>query len=148
MEAQDRCLAMMSRDYMVSLIPNTFCRTYPNDIILLGNLNPEGEEPIKAGELIAHEEFGAKLKEMMEASKHCRCHQRIPVPVLVVRNKILARSAGLSDALENIYETRSMSSFKYALISLELVRQGQKQWTAKSIARHEHSHPPFLPTCL
>ena len=115
---------MMSRDYMVSLIPNTFCRTYPADIILLGNLNPEGEEPIKAGELLAHEEFGSKLKEMMEASKHCRCHQRIPVPVLVVRNKILARSAGLSDALENIYETGSMSSFKYALISLSIAIQG------------------------
>ena len=118
MEAQDRCLAMMSRDYMVSVIPNTFCRTYPNDIVLLGNLNPEDEEPIKAGDLSAHDEFGRKLKEMMEASKHCRCHQRIPVPVLVIRNKILARSAGLSDALENIYETRSMSSFKYVLFPL------------------------------
>ena len=104
---------MMSRDYMVSLVPNTFCPTYPNDIVLLGNLNLEGEEPIKAGELRAHEQFGEKLKEMMEASRLCRCRQRIPVPVLVVRNKILARSAGLSDALETVYSTKSMTPLKY-----------------------------------
>lgn len=114
----------MSRDYMVSLVPNTFCPTYPNDIILLGNLNLEGEEPIKAGELRAHEQFGEKLKEMMEASRLCRCRQRIPVPVLVIRNKILARSAGLSDTLETVYSTKSMVPLKYAWnmqsISLEV----------------------------
>ena len=63
----------------------------------------------------AHEQHSEKLKEMMEASRTCRCRQRIPVPVLVVRNNIIARSAGLSEALELAYETGSMAPLKYVL---------------------------------
>lgn len=120
-------MAMMSRDYMVSLIPNTFCPTYPNEILLLGHLNLEGEELITAGELAAHDEFGSKLKEMMEASRTCRCRQRIPVPVLVVRNKILARSAGLSDVIETVYETRSMDALKCVSISFPTLTPESKR---------------------
>ena len=114
LEALDRCTAMMSRDYLVHLVPNTFCVTYPKDLILLGHMSFDDGD-LTLDEQKAHEQHSEKLKEMMEASRTCRCRQRIPVPVLVVRNKIIARSAGLSEALELAYETGSMAPLKYVL---------------------------------
>jgi len=45
----------------------------------------------------------------MEESKLCRCRQRIPAPVIMVKGKTIARSAALSDAIEIAYETFSFS---------------------------------------
>lgn len=104
----------MSRDYLISMVENNFCPTYPKSLILLGHLDLEGEDPAPSGESRAHEQYSDKLKEMMEASRTCRCRQRIPVPVLVISNKIISRSAGLSEALELAYETGSMAPIKYA----------------------------------
>lgn len=145
----------MSRDYLISMVENNFCPTYPKSLILLGHLDLEGEDPAPSGESRAHEQYSDKLKEMMEASRTCRCRQRIPVPVLVISNKIISRSAGLSEALELAYETGSMAPIKYAPFDAPIAAPiGEKQsietvflftpWCGVCSSSFQASDPCFL----
>lgn len=36
---QDRCNALLSRDYKIGIINNSFCSSYPLEIILMGDLD-------------------------------------------------------------------------------------------------------------
>jgi hypothetical protein len=61
-----------------------------------------------------HEKEAKRLEKLMEESKLCRCRQRIPAPVLVVRGRTVARSAALSESLEYAYQTGDLSALSGA----------------------------------
>lgn len=58
----------------------------------------------------SHQDEALRLEKIMEESKLCRCRQRIPAPVLVVRGRTIARSAALSESLEYAYQTGDLTS--------------------------------------
>eukprot|EP00029_Vermamoeba_vermiformis_P007859 TRINITY_DN3516_c0_g1_i1.p1 TRINITY_DN3516_c0_g1~~TRINITY_DN3516_c0_g1_i1.p1 ORF type:complete len:1015 (+),score=192.09 TRINITY_DN3516_c0_g1_i1:82-3126(+) len=106
-EIQDRCNALFSKDYIIHLIENNHCHTYPPEIVFLGSHDARGTEGDPFNAILSHEETAVKMEGEMQKSKNCRCRQRFPVPVIMINNKYVCRSAGLSEQLEITFRVKS-----------------------------------------
>eukprot|EP01125_Pyxidicula_operculata_P004001 TRINITY_DN1565_c2_g2_i5.p2 TRINITY_DN1565_c2_g2~~TRINITY_DN1565_c2_g2_i5.p2 ORF type:complete len:738 (-),score=171.49 TRINITY_DN1565_c2_g2_i5:224-2437(-) len=101
---QDRCNSLFSRDYLIELLDNDLCPTYPLQIVLL--------EGFKTSKDVGSEKRIHEIKAQMNVSKDCRCRQRFPVLVIRVEGKNICRSAGLSEKVEMYFRKAKGSTLK------------------------------------